>query len=84
MVGFFGDDCAGGEGLEVGGGVDVVDAEDGEAAVEGVAPAAADGGEGIDEVVRELEVYDVVGGCVEVAAEDDGSGVRGGGEFEGF
>ena len=58
--------------LEVAGRMDHIDAQDRETPLEGVAPAAARGGEGILEIAAELAVDDVVRRRVEVAAEDRG------------
>src|SRR6478752_5031339 len=55
---------------EMAGRVEMVDPQDRETALEGVAPAGAGGGEGIDEIAGELAVDDVGGGSVEIAAED--------------
>lgn len=82
VVGFSGDGYAAALWLELAGGVDVVDAEDGETSVEGVSPAAADGGKCVIEISGQLTVYDVGGTCVKIPAEDGGCVGEGTGLFK--
>lgn len=62
--------------------VEGVDAENGETAVVGVAPAASGLKEGVLEVLGEQLVDGIGGGGVEIAAEQDGGGGEGGSLFE--
>ena len=71
------------DGGEVPGGVDLVEAEDRDAAVKGIAPASADTEEGIVEVAFDEALDGIRGRGIEVACENDGlSGGEGGRVFE--
>ncbi len=62
--------------------VDVVDAEYGKAAVEGIAPSTPDLGEGVIEIGDELAVNDISGSRVEIASQNGWCGGVGAGLFE--
>ena len=64
------------------GSVDVVDAEDGKAAVEGIAPATSDFREGVIKIGDELAMDDICSARIEIASQDRGGGGEGAGLFE--
>lgn len=64
------------------GGVDVVNAEDGKAAVEGIAPATPDFREGVIEIGDELAMDDICSARIEIASQDRRDGGEGAGLFE--
>lgn len=68
MVAGAGCDGEGAHWREVVGGVEMVDAEDRESALEGIPPAGADAGEGIREIRCKLAMDDVRCGGVEIPA----------------
>ncbi len=74
VIGLLGHDCSAADWLELAGCVDVIDAEDGKAAVEGIAPAAACLGEGVVKITDQLAVDNVSCAGVEIPTQNRGGG----------